>query len=128
MTQNKTKTIIFLDTLGRTIIGVGNDKESTALHLAVDNPAVLNIVPTQQGSMQVQIIPLIFREILASKEEAVTVFYQRNLIAETSQNTVLNHQIIGSYQNVTAPTPQATSVPQAAANAESDKVIKLFDD
>lgn len=129
MTDNTQQITVFLDMLGRTIIGVLDSKQTNKDTLAVVNPAVLNIVPTQQGSMQVQIIPMIFRELQAEREQDVTWVYNRTNITE-SQNMVPSFQITSQYQNVVSPTPQAnTPVPPAdTPSASNDDVIKLFDD
>lgn len=127
MTKEKqNKIIVFLDTLGRTIIGKEGD--STTDKLEVINPAVLNIIPTQQGTMQVQIIPLIFRELLADKEADVAWTYRKSLITECSKDTLLNTTILSQYQNVISPVPQAAPETQNESKPSSKpETIKLFD-
>ena len=111
------KKVLFLDTLGRTIVGVENKAKTTDKLLAVDNPAVLNIVPTQQGTMQVQIIPMVFREILADTSADSTWLYKRCHIVETDGDTNLSAQILGQYDNVTSPAPVVA--PNAATTGKA---------
>ena len=124
--------ILFLDTLGRTILGKENTKASSDKILAVENPAVLNIVPTQQGNMQVQIIPLVFRELLADVEADVTWNFKRAGITECDKGTLLNTNILSQYANVTSPQPQAAQAPApeppVAAPPATKEPIKLFDE
>lgn len=129
--------IVFLDTLGRTLIGKKDEEKSTKTHMAVVNPAILNIMPQQnpnnpqQTSMSVQIIPMVFKELQADKSEDTTWMYRKDTITENTGVT-LDFQIQASYANVFNPQPQVAA-PQAVAApapapAAAGEPIKLFDD
>lgn len=127
--------IIFLDNLSRTVIGEMNEKLSTDTKLAVNNPAILDIAPNAEGrQLQLRMIPILFKEFQANKDEAVTWHYNRDHVV-MSENIDLDFRIIAQYQqmfsNIALP-PGGTGniiTPNGnpASNANSD-VIKLFDD
>lgn len=124
MNKNE-KLTLFLDTLGRTIIGV-EDSSSTKDIYAVKNPAVLNIIPTQQQTMQVQVIPLVFKEVLADASQNVVFNYNRDSIT-LSKNVMLDFKISAQYNNIFGSletiTPPADTPP-----AVGPTPIKLFDE
>lgn len=83
--ENKNKMITFLDTVGRTILGVHNESLSNEVDLAVTNPVVLHVVPQDQsGRMSVQLLPIFFREFLADKSSDATYFYKKSMITSTN--------------------------------------------
>lgn len=129
--KNKNKIIVFLDTLGRTLIGEASEEKTTSEFLAVVNPCVLNIVPTQTGTMQVQIIPLIFREILADRTEDVLWFYNRAGVVENT-GIDLEYRIVAQYQNIVNAGKDVESIdPEVLPplnKAPKADVIKMFDD
>lgn len=128
--SDKNKTVVFLDTLGRTIIGEVCESKTNNEYLVVVNPCVLNIVPTQTGTMSVQIIPLLFREILADRSEDVIWFYNKNSIVE-NLGVSLEFRIVAQYKNiVNAGKDVEEIVPEKEVKTSENKkdVIKLFDD
>jgi len=68
--------ITFIDHIGRTTIGelVSSDETS----FVVKNPAIIHVQPTPQGQLNVQTIPLYFREFVSdkNKEEGTQWKYQ----------------------------------------------------
>jgi len=118
--KDNEKLILFLDTLGRTIIGVEDEESSTSTLYAVKNPAVLNVIPTQQQTMQVQVIPLVFKEVLADASADAVFFYNRTGIT-LSINIVLDNKITTQYANITGYVKEQ-STPVGATP------IKLFDE
>ena len=124
---------VFLDTIGRTIIGTLVDNDEYAIKenkIAISNPAILNIMPTDQGSMQVQIIPIMFRELQGDREEEVVWYYNPDNITMNTGFS-LDFKIKSQYDTIfstTAFAPADTAPPASTAAATGPEVIKLFDD
>ena len=113
----------FLDTIGRTIIGEVLVDKTTQTILAVKNPALIHIVPnTITGQIQLQILPLFFREFLADKDEGTVWFYNRNSITESAP-IAYDFKLPAQYAQIF--NPSQIIVPQP--NSEPP-TIKLFDD
>lgn len=131
MTEEKNNITIFLDTLGRTIIGTLTDGDEFANKedkIAIKNPAILNIIPTDQGSMQVQVIPIVFRELQGDREEEVVWYYNPDNITMNS-GFALDFKIVSQYQTIFSPAAFAPAAAPAPAPADAaPEVIKLFDD
>lgn len=150
MTEEKTKNlVVFLDTIGRTIIAERIDENDISLR--VQNPAVVNIVPQQVADpntgqqmqrMALQLFPLFFREFLAAKDEPVKFTYNKNNITMSDGDIALDFKVGIQYEQLfssvgelnvapgpvapVAPSPQAPVV--NASENKDDNVIKLFDD
>jgi hypothetical protein len=122
MEQNKI--VVFFDAVGRTIIGEKIDTEANNDILTIKNPAVVHIMPNQQtGQLQLQILPLFFKEFLADKDSGTVWKYNKNNITESVDVTLdfkLEAQYRQIFTNTPAPAPQQ---PQG-----SPEVIKLFDE
>jgi hypothetical protein len=122
--SEENKLVVFFDTVGRTILGERIASETTEEILTIKNPAVVHILPNQQtGQLQLQILPLFFKEFLADKSEPTVWQYKRELITE-SKDLVLDFKVQGQYQqifsNIVLPASQT-------AGGKPD-VIKLFDE
>jgi hypothetical protein len=124
MSNTENKTVVFFDTVGRTILGEKIEAETTDKVLAIKNPAVVHIMPNQQtGQLQLQILPLFFKEFLAEKDAGTTWKYNRENITEAVDVTFdfkLEAQYRQIFANTPAPAPQQ---PQGQS-----EVIKLFDE
>lgn len=124
MSNTENKIVVFFDTVGRTILGERVDAETNENVLAIKNPAVVHIMPNQQtGQLQLQILPLFFKEFLAEKDAGTLWKYNRANITEAVDVTFdfkLEAQYRQIFANVPAPAPQQ---PQG-----SPEVIKLFDE
>lgn len=124
MSNTENKIVVFFDTVGRTILGERIDAETNNKVLAVKNPAVVHIMPNQQtGQLQLQILPLFFKEFLADKDSGTVWNYNRENITEAVDVTFdfkLEAQYRQIFANTPAPAPQQ---PQG-----SPEVIKLFDE
>ena len=67
-TTETTKLVVFLDTIGRTVLGERVDEKTTDIVLTIKNPAVVQVMPNQQtGQLALQILPLFFKEFLAEE-------------------------------------------------------------
>lgn len=88
------KIIVFLDSIQRTIIAtVSNETSDT---LSVTKPAVLNVVPTQDKKLQVQLYPLMFREFLKDRDSLPTWVYSKSAIT-IAQNIEIEPNLLAQY-------------------------------
>lgn len=143
MTEEKASTkdlVVFLDTIGRTIIGERTTENET--DITVSNPAVVNIVPQQAVDpntgqqtqrMALQLFPLFFREFLAEKDKAVAFTYKKGNITMSDGDITLDFKVGIQYEQLFAvvgeinAAPTAPTAPAPTAPAD-DNTIQLFDD
>jgi len=131
MSENTTKTLVFLDTVGRTILGelVSQDATTTT----VNNPVILNIIPAEGGRMTVQLYPVFFREFLADKTADVSFTYQNNSIVPTSIEAI-DFRLMAQYaqmfnkDNVLVPAGTQPQAQTAPVKQNNNAVINLFDE
>lgn len=122
MNKDENKIVVFFDTVGRTILGEKiNSDEKT---LTVKNPAVVHILPNQQtGQLQLQILPLFFKEFLADKDAGTTWKYKKENITE-SDDITFDFKLEAQYRQIFASISSTVSQqPQG-----SPEVVKLFDE
>jgi len=111
------KLVVFLDTIGRTIIGKVSAETDTIL--SIENPALVAVQPnTQTGQIQLQILPLFFKEFQADRNESTVWHYKKANITLADDITFVV-QFSAQYEQLFA----APSAPQGQA-----EVVKLFDD
>lgn len=113
---------VIINHVGQTVIGkqVKGDKN----YLSLQDPAILHVVPNQTGQLQVQLIPLFFREFLASgNKDGATFNFPSDKIVTTDAE--LDARLVSQYERIVSGAPAA--VPQQKSGGESP-VIKLFDD
>jgi len=81
--MNPDQIIVFLDNIQRTIVAtyVSDDKNS----ITVTKPAILNVTPSQDKKLQVQLYPLMFREFFADRDSFPTWTYSKSQVALTQQ-------------------------------------------
>ena len=115
------KLTIFLDQVGRTVLGETEPSETTDAVLAVRNPAVVAVSQQQTGQLSLQILPLFFKEFLADKNDSTVWLYQKDKIT-LCKDVLLDFKLNAQYQQLFGAIP-ATPPPQAQAD-----VIKLFDE
>jgi hypothetical protein len=121
--NNNTKMVVFLDYVGRTILGELLDEKTETI--SVRNPVILHVVPAEGGRMSIQLLPLFFREFLADKSGDVDFDYLKNNITKTSVDTLdfrLNAQytqMFNKNNTFAAPQPEESNSPS---------VVKLFDE
>jgi hypothetical protein len=119
MSNTSDKITVFLDNIGRTIIGkvATEDKDI----LSVRNPALVHVQPnTQTNQLQLQILPLFFREFQADKSQTTVWNFKKNNIT-MSEDIPFAEQFVSQYEHMFQP-------PQAPASQEEPKVVKLFDE
>lgn len=125
MSENQNKIVVFFDTVGRTILGERIDAETNDSVLVVKNPAVVHIMSNQQtGQLQLQILPLFFKEFLAEKDAGTTWKYNRENITEAVDVT-FDFKLEAQYRQIFSATPAAPAPQQPQGSPE---VIRLFDE
>ena len=109
---------VFLDTIGRTIIGkVEKQDDST---LSVENPALVHIQANPQtNQIQLQILPLFFKEFQADRNQP-TVWNFKKASITMSEEIPFAVPFIAQYEQMFRTVEQP---PQA-----EPEVIKLFDE
>ena len=110
--------IVFLDNIGRTILGKKDAETPTTV--SVINPAIVHVQPNPQNNqLQLQLLPLFFREFLAEKSEQTVWHFHKSNITE-SNSTEYAPQFLAQYaQLFGAPRPPQDSAPE---------VVRLFDE
>lgn len=91
------KIIVFLDNIQRTIVATLEKEDSNTL--VVSKPAILNVVPTQEKRLQVQLYPLMFREFLNDRDTFPTWTYSKTTIC-ISNNLTLEANLIAQYNEM----------------------------
>jgi hypothetical protein len=124
MANTENKIVVFFDAVGRTILGEKQADKTTDKVLSIKNPAVVHIMPNQQtGQLQLQILPLFFKEFLAEKEAGTVWNYSRENITEAVDVT-FDFKLEAQYRQIFASGPApAPQQPQG-----SPEVVKLFDE
>tara|TARA_R110000868_G_scaffold133029_6_gene344411 strand:+ start:1831 stop:2205 length:375 start_codon:yes stop_codon:yes gene_type:complete len=110
--------IVFLDNIGRTLIG--NKLDDTATHIAVQNPALVHInANPQNNQLQLQILPLFFREFQADKTEPTVWNFNKSSIT-LSNSITFGFQFLAQYEQMFQVT---TEQPEGKT-----EIVKLFDE
>lgn len=133
MSEPTKKTIVFLDTVGRTILGELTSQ--TEKETVVTNPVVLNVVPQEGGRMSVQLYPIFFREFLADKSDDVSFTYHNEFITLTNISAV-DFRLMAQYaqlfnkNNVFVPPGVGQQVQQSSApnQQNNNSIVNLFDE
>lgn len=107
------KLIVFLDNIQRTI--VATLVSETADSVTVTKPAILNVVPTQDKKLQVQLYPLLFREFLKDRDVFPNWTYSKSM-AVISNSIELEANLVAQYNEMFK-----------VAKDEQAPTIKLFD-
>lgn len=114
--QNKQLTV-FLDNIGRTIIGKAVKEDDSVL--TIQNPALVHIQANPQtNQLQLQVLPLFFKEFQADKNQP-TVWNFKKANITSADEISFAVQFTAQYEQIFQPL-------QAAPQAEP-KVVKLFD-
>ena len=121
--EQQIKFVTFIDHIGRTIYGELNAETDDTI--TVRNPAIMHTQPTPEGKLNVQTIPLYFREFISEKnrqEGTLWLFRKSNIVlgVNVENDPRLLAQYTALFAAVSTPTP-------AAAPAAEPKVVKLFD-
>lgn len=116
--SNPNNITVFLDNISRTIIG--QRVEETDSHVVLENPAIVHVVPNPQtNQLQLQILPLFFKEFLKDRNSKLTWKFNKTSITQPD-GLDLSEQFVAQYLQLCGSVPP----PQ---NSEPE-VIKLFDE
>jgi hypothetical protein len=119
--MSETKLLTFIDHIGRTIIGEAVGDVDNGASFLVKNPAIIHVQPTQQGQLNVQTIPLYFREFVGdkSKENGTTwKYHYANVVVGVDVDN--DPRLVDQYSKLfTAPVATPTTEPA---------VVRLFDE
>ena len=121
------KLVVFLDNIGRTILGEQNPEKSDDGQLAVKNPVILHVVPDQNQRMSVQLLPILFREFTASKEDDVEFYFKIANITKSDLVTI-DFRLAAQYAQLFG--KNNVFVPPSAPVEEKkvEKTVNLFDE
>ena len=116
--------IVFIDNVGRTIVGeqVISLKSDS---ISIKNPAIIWAQPNQQnGQLNIQVIPLFFRELLAGKSKEDGIIWEYlNANITMATNLELDTRLVTQYKQITNP----QLIPPTVGAGTPPKVVKLFD-
>ena len=119
-TQTKPLTV-FLDNIGRTIIGKVTKEDKDVL--SIENPALVHVQPnTQTNQLQLQILPLFFREFQADKAQPTVWNFKKQNIT-TSDSIPFAIQFEAQYEQMFRVVEAAPPTP-----SKEPEVVKLFDE
>ena len=120
--MSKDDLVLFLDSVGRTIIGEKTGETDTTL--SVKNPSVLLVQPNPDtGQIQVQLVPVFFKEFCT--EEGTWEYTKANLTPAVGVG--LDDKLYTQYNNMYS-VIQAPSEGELAAAGADAPPVKLFDD
>jgi len=128
-TNTTTKLIVFLDTVGRTVLGEEVESSNSAL-LAVKNPVVIETVPVDNaGKMSIRLLPIFFKGFLADQSKDVVISYNRNVVSITDIDA-LDFRLQAQYTQMNNPNNSFVSqgTPTPSEDSSSKNVINLFDE
>jgi hypothetical protein len=101
------KIIVFLDNIQRTIVAtlVSENKDT----ITITKPAILNVSPTNEKKLQVQLYPLMFREFLKDRDVFPTWTYAKQSVVlgndvELEANLITQYVEMFKVSNTAAPT------------------------
>ncbi len=116
MNNSSNNLTVFLDNIGRTIIGTLASETDTVL--TVENPALVHIQPSpQSGQLQLQILPLFFKEFQADKSAPTVWEFKKNNITQPKPIEFHSQFAVQYQQLFLAPPPPP-----------EPEVVKLFDE
>lgn len=117
MMNTNTNLTVFLDSIGRTIIGTLRSEDETTL--TIENPALVHIQASpQNGQLQLQLLPLFFKEFQSNKTAPTVWNYKKNSIT-TADPIEFHSQFQMQYTQLFSP---------PVAPSSSPEIVKLFDE
>lgn len=119
--MTKDDLVLFLDNVGRTVLGELVLETDDALE--VKNPSVLHVQPDQgTGQIQVQLIPVFFKEFAAESSDGSWVYLKSNVTL--AKGVTLDDRLVTQYNNMYS----VIQMPEPAGVGGDAPVVKLFDD
>jgi hypothetical protein len=127
-TNNTKVPTIFLDRVGRTIMGNAVEHSDNSI-LRIENPVVIIVGGDNTGKMSVQLFPLFFREFLGDKNTDVHFDFNKSDITLSNIDAIdfrLQAQYTQMFSKNNTFVSQGEQVPQQQKSEE--KVVNLFDE
>jgi len=127
--NNNNKIITFIDHIGRTMIGEYIEDVNNGKSFTVKNPAIIHVQPTPQGQLNVQTIPLYFREFVSEKnrtEGTVWKFHYDTVVV--GENIDNDPRLIEQYERLFTGPVMGGMPANQQATAPQERVVKLFDE
>jgi hypothetical protein len=125
MSDTSNPIITFVDHIGRTLIGEHIGDVDNGQSFVVKNPAIIHVQPTQQGQLNVQTIPLYFREFVGEKNQKEGTQWKFHYASVVVALDVENDsRLLEQYTRLFTATPSL----QPVAGASDAKTVKLFDE
>ena len=114
------KTILFIDHVGFNV--VAEEVSCDEKFLVVKNPAMLQAMPNQQSQLQVQLMPVLYKEFLDSsvRDKGATFSYPKDRVVMSDAD--LEQRLKQQYEQMFNPPAIVTP------DKPSEQVIKLFDE
>jgi len=116
--MTKDQTIVFLDGIQRTIVATFVEESDTTI--TVTKPVILNVSPTQDKKLSVQLYPLFFREFSSNRDQFPNWTYAKSSITMSDAQVEDNLQAQYTQMFLTTPTSPVTN--------SNTPVVKLFDE
>ena len=113
--------IVFLDNIGRTILG--KQVSETDTQIVVENPVLFHALndPARPNQLQLQILPLFYREFLADRTAATNWHFNKASIT-LSDPLPFAFQFLAQYEQI------FQNAPAQPAPTASPEVVKLFEE
>ena len=121
----KENIVSFLDSTGRALFGERIPALDTESTTAIKNSVVVHVVPQQNGTMALQLLPAFFREFLG-EPDATYVHHFPNASIALMENTIFDFKLYGQFEAMFTPAPPP-EVAQAVEPSPQGKEVKLFD-
>jgi hypothetical protein len=118
--------VVFLDAIGRVIVGEQIKERETESDLVVKNPIIVHVEP-KNGNIAIQFFPIFFKEFLGSKDDASTFTFKKSNLS-VMDKCVLDFKLYAQYAQMFSAngSPQTQNTQQS--NNQQPEVIKLFED
>jgi len=113
--------IVFINHVGQTILGEKIKESDT--HISVKNPSVLHVSPSQNGQLQVQLIPLFFKEFIEEKTRNDGAIFDFSKTSIVTTSLKLEPKIAEQFNRIFSP-----AKPVNDGKGKDAPVIKLFDE
>jgi len=110
------KLTLFLDTIGRSILG--ELVEENDEFLVIRNPAIINCA-TDGARVTLQLLPAFFKEFQADKTQPTVWKYRKSLLSASIEEFELDFRFKAQYEQLFNLTASETT--------EDANVVKLFD-
>jgi len=126
------KIVAFFDSVQRTVIGINAGEDD--VNLKVENPVVVDPIPSQDGNgMALRLLPVFFREFMSDPSNDIVVNYNKSQISIVDPFKMgWDEKLITHFKNAGEQQAQPVTQPQAPQAPTSEvpdaNVVNLFDE